>query len=235
MRLKAGTSTVWPRRLSSLRKPAGIGMLVVGGAGGLAWYLIDFPTTEAAGRSRLAAAILLVAGVGGGFYLLMGKKAGAAVGGVLVAAIGVVLALVQFQLPNAAPNAVPSPTATTPVVGMSIEKPANNGTVEMLDDVQIRIKGAPERQVWLLVRYASGTTVFPQGPCDNPAAELSVCHKMQFGNKSDHAGTGFKVTAVIINPADADGYKTYYTNGFPQGPPPVKQLASSQTITVRRR
>lgn len=224
-----------PRRLSLLRKPAGIGLLVIGAAGGLAWYLIDFPSTAAAGRSRLAAAILLVAGVGGGLYLLMGKRA-AAIGGVLVAVIGVVLALVQFQLPNETPSAAPSPTATTPVVSMSIEKPANNGTVEMLDDVQIRIKGASDRQVWLLVRYAGGSTVFPQGPCDDkPETELNVCHKMQFGDKSTHAGTEFKVTAVIISPADPDGYKMYYANGFPQGPSPVEQLASSQTITVRRR
>lgn len=127
----------------------------------------------------------------------------------------------------------PSSAATTAVVNLSIEKPANNGTVAMLDDIHTRIKGASGGQVWIIIRKAGGSSVFPQGPCDLEA-ELSICRKAQFGDESDDTGTTFNATVVIINPADAHEYEKYRANGFLQGAPPVKPLANSQTITVHR-
>lgn len=152
----------------------------------------------------------------------------------MVAILGAA-ALVAAQMFSDREKSVAPPQANTPAVDMYIEKPVNNGTVAMLDDVQIRIKGAPDGHVWILVQQTPGATVFPQGACNNPTAERSLCYQAQFGDESDPPGTAFNVTVVIIRPADAQKYKECYKFGFRQGEPPVTPLASSQTITVYRR
>jgi hypothetical protein len=105
----------------------------------------------------------------------------------------------------------------------------------MLDDVSARMEGAPpDGRVWVLVQ--GGSTVHPQGPCDIPDPNHSICRNAQFGDATRYgAGTEYKVTVVIIDPADAATYRRYYKNGFLQGDPPATPLASSPTITVRRR
>lgn len=144
----------------------------------------------------------------------------------------------QDALDRQASNTAPPPSTPSPAVRLSIERPVNNGTVAMLDDVQARVVGAHDekQQLWVLVQGVTGSTVFPQGPCNIPDPGLSVCLDAQFGDSGAHAaGTEYKVTVVMINSADAAVYRKYYATGFVQGAPPVRPLASSQTITVRRR
>jgi hypothetical protein len=132
--------------------------------------------------------------------------------------------------------ATPSPTVTPTPIRVSIEMPTNNSLIGSKNNITVRVKGAPDMQVWALVQFKNDdSVVYPQGPCDNLQPELTVCRDVSFGDASSRAGIQFMLTVVIIKPSDAVAYRKHYENGFLLGTLSVKPIASSRTILVHRR
>lgn len=156
------------------------------------------------------------------------------IGAVILAAGGVWSAITQLGERSETPVTTGT-TSTTKTASLTIEQPKDGGTIRVLDDVHVRVKGAGvDRLIWILVKFKNGDVIYPQGECNDVSDELTVCPAAQFGDKGTRVGAQFEITAVLVDAQGHQRYKSYHASGFPLAKPPVTPLAESQTVTVRR-
>jgi len=163
---------------------------------------------------------------------------------VVAAVLGAVLSREKPAPPPTPPTTTTAPASTThPATttsttnpSLSIQALSDGARIPVFTDVRVRLNAATDRGfVWILVRFANGDVVYPQGACDRVEAGGSVrtCPGVQFGDPGQNVGAHFSVTAVLVDEPDAYPIGVRH-NGFPSSKPPVKPLAESDPIVVRR-